>query len=92
MAKTLLDKMQRATELAQNGVKQCITEKEKLVWFATFSCPMATSNNIAKLCNISPKTARYYLNRLSEKGLLYADKSVTRNRRYMNYDLLRIIS
>ena len=36
-------------------------------------------------------TVRKALNSLSDKGLLFVDKEVKRNRIYRNYDLLRIL-
>ena len=36
-------------------------------------------------------TARKALNALAHKGLLYSEKTVKRNKRYLNYDLQRIL-
>ena len=92
MAERLLQKMQQATDLAKSGLGKCVLDSEKKIWIYTFSNPAATTNDAAKQLGMSPATARKGLNKLVEKELLYADENVKRNRKYRNYDLLRILN
>ena len=92
MAERLLEKMQQATDLATGGLGKCELDSEKKLWLYTFSNPAATVTDAARQLGMSPATARKGLNNLVEKELLYGDENVKRNRKYRNYDLLRILN
>ena len=84
--------MQQATDLATGGLGKCELDSEKKLWLYTFSNPAATVTDAARQLGMSPATARKGLNNLVEKELLYGDENVKRNRKYRNYDLLRILN
>lgn len=92
MTENLLAKINAATKLANNGLEKCRLVSEQRLWIYSFSDPITTANKAAKALGISPTTARAGLNKLATNELLYADESVKHNRRYHNYDLLRILS
>lgn len=77
--------------MAKAGLRKCAIDSEKNVWLYTFSNPSATAKEAAEALGISPNTARNALNNLSEKDLLYMEQGVQRNKKYWNYDLLRIL-
>ena len=92
MANSLLKKLNESEDLARNGLDICNLESEKKIWLCTFSEPITTATRISKKLNISPSTARKGLNKLVELGLLYSSEEIKRNKKYHNYDLLRILN
>ena len=92
MADSLLNKLENAEKLAVEGLKKCTLESERQIWLYTFSDPYTTSVRVAKKLNVSPATARKGLAVLVEAGLLYTDESVKRNKKFRNYDLMRILT
>ena len=88
----MLNKLENAEKLAIEGLKKCTLESERQIWLYTFSDPYTTSVRVAKKLNISPATARKGLAVLAEAGLLYTDESVKRNKKFRNYDLMRILT
>ncbi|WP_076850096.1 Fic family protein [Rubeoparvulum massiliense] len=91
MAVKINHKLDAANKLAMDGLKQCQTDSEKRTWLYTFSDPHTAVKNVAKHLNIAPSTARSALNALVDKELLYTDKQTKRNKKYTNYELLRIL-
>ena len=91
MARKLVKKMQASIKLAEKGMKQISTQSEQRVWLASFRSPKLTAMDLAQGINISPATARRCLKSLADKGLLYTPKEQQRKRKYINYDLLRIL-
>lgn len=91
MAERINRKLDTAEELARKGLSICETESEKKVWIYTFSDPFTNASHVSKHTGISPNTARKCLNSLAEKDLLFSDKETKRNKKYRNYDLMRIL-
>jgi len=91
MTDTLLSKLKATEDLALKGLKLCTLESEKNIWLYTFSDPYTTAARVAENLSMSPATARKGLKALSDAGLLYSDESTIRNRKYRNYDLMRIL-
>ena len=91
MAERINRKLDAAEHLAKQGLSQCTTESEKRVWIYTFSDPFTIAKTVSENVSISPNTARNALNSLAEKKLLYADSDIKRNKKYRNYDLMRIL-
>jgi Fic family protein len=91
MAERIYKKLDEAEKLAMYGVKQCNTDSEKRVWIYTFSNPFTNAATVSEKLGLSPNTARKALNSLAEKRLLFADTETKRNRKYRNYDLMRIL-
>ena len=92
MANSLLHKLKEAEKLASAGLEQCSLESEKNIWLCTFSEPVTTVRKISDKLNISQSTARKGLNKLVDLGLLYSTDEIKRNKKYRNYDLLRILN
>lgn len=92
MADKINEKLDRADELARKGLQVCETNSDKKVWMYTFSNPFTNVSTISKALNMSPTTARKSLNQLVENGLLFTDRHTKRNKKYRNYDLVRILS
>lgn len=91
MADHINNKLEKAEQLARKGLSICETESEKKVWIFTFSDPFTNSAKVAKHVGIVPNTARKALNALVEKDLLFVDTETKRNKKYRNYDLMRIL-
>lgn len=91
MADKINDKLDNAEELARNGLKICETQSDRRVWLYTFSNPFTTAATVCDALNISANTARKSLNFLVEKELLFTDRQTKRNKKYRNYDLVRIL-
>jgi Fic family protein len=91
IAERINRKLDAAEQLAKQGLSQCQTDSEKKVWIYTFSDPFTNAATASNKVGISPNTARNALNSLTEKKLLFADSEVKRNKKYRNYDLMRIL-
>ena len=91
MADRINNKLDKAEQLARKGLSVCETESERKVWIFTFSDPFTNSAKVAKHVGIAPNTARKALNSLVEKDLLFVDTETKRNKKYRNYDLMRIL-
>ncbi|MGP7816418.1 Fic family protein [Niallia sp. 01092] len=92
MADKINDKLDKAEELARGGLLKCETPSDTKVWIYTFSNPFTDVASVAKALNISPNTARKSLNNLVEKDLLFTDRHTKRNKKYRNYELVRILT
>ncbi|MGB3159739.1 MAG: Fic family protein [Carnobacterium sp.] len=91
MADNLINKFNNADALAAKGTEKLTLDSEKKVWIYSFSDPFATTQSVSAGTGLSTATARNALNSLVEKGLLYTDKQSKRNKKYRNYDLMRIL-
>ena len=92
MADSLLKKLKDSENLARSGLNKCELESEKNIWLYTFSDPFTTVARVAEGLSISSNTARRGLKKLTDEGLLYTEESVQRNKKYRNYDLMRILN
>lgn len=91
MADAINRKLDAAERLAREGLHQCETNSDRRVWIYSFSNAAATASAAARDLNMAPNTARASLKSLAEKGLLFTDRQTKRNKKYRNYDLLRIL-
>lgn len=91
MATRIHRTLEKAESLAKAGLESCKLDSEKKVWLYTFSNPSTTAVEAAEALKLSPNTARNVLRNLAERELIYAEQGVQRNRKYWNYDLLRIL-
>jgi len=91
MADRINKKLDNADSLARIGLTKCETESERKAWLYTFSDPFTNSANVSKHLGITPNTARNALKALVSKKLLYTDNDTIRNKKYRNYDLMRIL-
>ena len=92
MARRLVAKMRNSVKLAENGMKRLTTVSEQKVWIASFHDPVLTASAVSAQVKLSPATVRKALKSLAEKGMLYTSKEQQRKRKYVNYDLLRILN
>ena len=92
MAKRLLEKMHNANDFANVGLTKCKTDSERKVWLYSFNQPVMTVTQVAQDLGIASGTARRSLNSLSSMKLLYAEEGTHRNKKYRNYDLIRILA
>ncbi len=91
MADKIHQKFVAAEQLAVKGLRKCETESEKNVWLYTFSNPFVTAKEVAEELAITQNTARKALKSLVEKDLLFAETEKKRNKKYRNYDLMRVL-
>lgn len=92
MAEKLNRKLDLAENLAIVGMNKCDKDSEKKVWMYTFTDPNTTAAKVSDILGISQNTARTALKSLVEKELIYTDQQSKRNKRYKNYDLIRILN
>lgn len=92
MADKLNQLLDRAEEIALNGLKKCDTHTQKQVYLFTFRFPNTTAVQVAQQFKIATSTARNILNTLDEKGLIFKDRSQLRNIEFFNYDVLDLIN
>lgn len=92
MADKINEKLDMAEELAKSGLRLCETPSDKKVWIYSFSNPFTSVASVTKALDISSNTARKSLNNLVEKDLLFTDRHTKRNKKYRNYELVRILS
>ena len=91
MAKNLILKIQNSHKLANDGISSCTIASQQDAYLSTFTKCCITVKELSNLKKMSEVTARKALNALADKGLLYSEKTVKRNKRYLNYDLKRIL-
>ncbi|CQR46279.1 Adenosine monophosphate-protein transferase SoFic [Paraliobacillus sp. PM-2] len=91
MAERINRKLEHAETLAKKGLSLCELSSERKVWLYTFSDPFTNAKKVSEKLDISANTARKALHSLVEKKLLFTDSEVRRNKKYRNYDLMRIL-
>lgn len=92
MANNMLKKLQEINNLANEGLATIDSEGSiNKVWLVSFMNPSLTVSFIAEHLGISQTTTRNALNRLVVLSLLETDLAKTKNKVYVNYDLLRIL-
>ncbi|MFL2105224.1 Fic family protein [Desemzia sp. FAM 23991] len=92
MSDNMLNKLENINDLATHGLKSINREGHiNNIWFSTFNQPFVTVQEVATKLNISVATARKGLNTLADLKLLDFDKSKTKNRVYVNYDLINLL-
>lgn len=93
MLDSILKKLENITILVKQGLKKIDLPNNVIssVWMAMFTKPYMTVREVADGLNIAVSTARNSLNKLVDLELIDVDNSKTRNKVYVNYDLLRIL-
>lgn len=92
MSDNMLNKLEKINDLATYGLKNInSTGTIRNVWLTTFNKPFLTVQEVATMLNISVSTARKNLNTLVDLKLLDVDKAKTKNRLYVNYDLIQLL-
>jgi Fic family protein len=91
MADSHYDKLDQAEKLYQEGVSKLQQPSTKKVWEAMFSNPISTVHQIKSITNLAAPTIRKSLAELVRLNMIYGDDR-QRNRRFYQYDLIRIMS
>ncbi|MGF3215082.1 Fic family protein [Facklamia sp. P12945] len=94
MADSLSVKVENINNLARSGIN-IINENNyyiNQIWLYTFRNPFCNVKDVARALGITDATARKYLKKLSDLKLIEEDNSKKRNKLYINYDLINIIS
>lgn len=92
MTDSMLSKLDSIMNLMEEGLKKIdSTNVINRIWFTTFSYPYLTVAEVSEKLGIAKGTARSGLNKLVELGLLDVDNSKTKNKVYVNYDLMRLL-
>lgn len=91
MSKKLGEKLALAEQLASDGLKICTVPSDEKVWLYTFNEPKSTVKLASKHLSLSEDTIRRSFYRLVDQGLLFTNPEVKRNKKFYNYDLLRIL-
>ncbi|OZI12091.1 Fic/DOC family protein [Bacillaceae bacterium SAS-127] len=91
MAEHQYEKLDKAEQLYNVGMKKLNQPSTKKVWGALFARPIATVHQIEKATGLAPATVRKSLTQLVQLNMIFGDDR-KRNRRYYQYDLIRIMS
>lgn len=91
MAESHYEKLDKAEILYKEGISKLKQPSTKKVWGAMFSNPIATVHQIYNVTNLAPPTIRKSLAELVKLNMIYGDDR-KRNRRFYQYDLIRIMS
>ena len=92
MSEQLVKKMQTSSQLAEQGLKKIKLDSERKAWLLSFKCPRLTVKDVVQACKMNISTARKALNALVEYDLLFTSKNIKRNKAYINYNLIRLLS
>ncbi|WP_027965288.1 Fic family protein [Halalkalibacillus halophilus] len=91
MADHQYNKLDRAEKLYNEGLDQLSISSTKYVWKMMMTYPIATVKTIESRTGLAATTIRKSFRELVEKQLVYQDDRV-RNKKYYQYDLIRIMS
>lgn len=91
MAEHHFEKLDQAEKLYQDGVSKLEQPSTKKVWGALFTNPVATVHQIEATTQLAPVTIRKSLAQLVQLNMIFGDDR-RRNRRYYQYDLIRIMT
>ena len=91
MAEQHYEKLDRAEKLYLEGNSKLQQPATQKVWKALFTYPIATVHQIESITELAPVTIRKSLNQLVHLNMIFGDDR-RRNRRYYQYDLIRIMS
>ncbi|WP_462422110.1 Fic family protein [Salinicoccus sp. Marseille-QA3877] len=94
MTINLKDKFEKVDLLAREGIQNLNSTSGSMInniWLYTFNRPNITVSQAAIDLNISENTTRTHLNKLVSLEMIDTDSSRTRNKVYVNYDLLQIL-
>ncbi|WP_166805888.1 Fic family protein [Jeotgalibacillus sp. R-1-5s-1] len=91
MAEHQYEKLDQAELLYEEGLKKIDQPSTRKVWGALFTQPIATTEQLQKLTGLAPSTIRKSISQLVQLSMVFGDDR-QRNRRYYQYDLIRIMS
>ncbi|WP_280770624.1 Fic family protein [Salipaludibacillus daqingensis] len=91
MAKHQYRKLDAAEKLFNEGLSKLEQPASRKVWGALFSSPIATVHQLQKTTDLAAPTIRKSLRQLVQLNMIFGDDR-RRNRRFYQYDLIRIMS
>jgi Fic family protein len=91
MAEHHYRKLDRAEALYNNGIANLEQPSSQKIWGALFTNPIATVHQIEETTDLARSTIRKGLAQLVELNMIFSDDR-KRNKRYYQYDLIRIMS
>lgn len=91
MADSHYQKLDHAEKLFMDGIAKLQQPSTKKVWQAMFLYPVATVHQIEKVTDLAPVTIRKSLAELVKLNMIFGDDR-KRNRRFHQYDLIRIMT
>ncbi|AOZ93320.1 Fic family protein [Paenibacillus crassostreae] len=92
MADKLSALLDRAEQLANEGLDKCDRQLQRDVFIYTFREPNTTAVQVSVHFGVAITTARKALNELSDLGLIFKNTSQLRNIEYFNYDVLDLLN
>ena len=92
MVVNLLKKIELSEKLAEEGLNELIKDSEQKVWLYSFNSPIFTVSAAAEDLKLTQPTVRKAVDRLVSMELLYTDKVTKRNKKYHNYEVMRILN
>ncbi|MBB5172471.1 Fic family protein [Texcoconibacillus texcoconensis] len=91
MAEKQFKKLDAAEELFEKGNRKLEQPSTQKVWEALFRQPIANVHQIQEITKMAPTTIRKSLRDLEQLNMIFGDDR-KRNRRFYQYDLIRIMS
>lgn len=93
MADAMLTKLNGINLVAQEGLDRIASDRVTInrIWFYTIKNPIVTVRKVSQDLSVSPSTARKCLNELVGLKLIDVDNTKTKNKVYVNYDIIRIL-
>lgn len=91
MAGNQYEKLDQVEAFYLSGIEKIEQASTKKVWRSFFTHPITTVKEIQKLTALSPSTIRKGLKQLESKQMIFGN-DFKRNRRYYQYDLIRIMT
>lgn len=85
------EKLDQAERLYEQGISRLDQPSTQKVWGALFSNPISSVHQIEATTGLAPATIRKSLSQLVRLNMIFSDDR-QRNRRYYQYDLIRIMS
>lgn len=92
MADSLLTKVRECEMLARQGMTRLKLDSETRVWLYSFNMPVFTVAQASKDIGLTQQTVRTALKKLVDLELLYTDKVTIKNKKYNNYEVIRILN
>ncbi|XOW24362.1 Fic family protein [Lactococcus lactis] len=92
MADSLLTKVRECEMLARQGMASLKIDSERRVWLYSFNMPVFTVAQASKDIGLTQQTVRTALKKLVDLELLYTDKVTIKNKKYNNYEVIRILN
>ncbi|KIL51480.1 hypothetical protein KP77_09920 [Jeotgalibacillus alimentarius] len=84
-------KLDEAEVLYQEGLKKISQPATVKVWEAIFEQPITNAEQLKKIIGLPPSIVRKAIRQLTDLNMIFGDDR-QRNRRYYQYDLIRVMN